>query len=87
MGHDIQTKVREILAELAMLDMKDVTADSTLEELSVDSMALVEAIFALEEAFDIQVPFNANEPAMGDFDVSSVAAITAGVTKLVAEQH
>jgi acyl carrier protein len=47
----------------------------------------VESIFAIEEAFDIQVPFNANEPDQSDFDISSVAAIVAGIQKLVAEQH
>ena len=36
--------------------------DATLEDLGIDSLGLVEAVFAIEEAFDIQVPFNANEP-------------------------
>jgi len=45
----------------------------------------VESIFAIEEAFDIQVPFNANEPDAGDFDISSVAAIIKAVEGLVAE--
>jgi len=60
--------------------------DSTLEQLGIDSLGLVECIFAIEEAFDIQVPFNANDPTEGDFDISSVARIIAGVETLVAEQ-
>lgn len=47
----------------------------------------MESIFAIEEAFDITVPFNANEPTESDFDISSVATIVAGIEKLVAEQH
>jgi hypothetical protein len=47
----------------------------------------VESIFAIEEAFDIQVPFNANEPDQSDFDISSVAAIIAAVEGLVAENR
>ena len=62
------------------------TMDSTLEGLGIDSLGLVEAIFAIEEAFDIQVPFNANDPSESDFDISSVAAIVTAVEGLVAEQ-
>jgi acyl carrier protein len=40
----------------------------------------------LEEEFDIEVPFNSNAPADGDFDISSVASIVLAVEKLVAEQ-
>jgi len=46
----------------------------------------VESIFAIEEAFDISVPFNANEPEASDFDISSVGAIIAGIERLIAEQ-
>lgn len=60
--------------------------DATLEDLGVDSMALVEAVFAMEEAFDIDIPFNANEPQSSDFDISSVRAIVDGVSRLVAEK-
>ncbi|MDY6860537.1 MAG: acyl carrier protein, partial [Pseudomonadota bacterium] len=68
------------------LEVSDVTMDSTLEGLGIDSLGLVEAIFAIEEAFDIQVPFNANDPSESDFDISSVAAIVTAVEGLVAEQ-
>ena len=60
--------------------------DSTLEDLGIDSLGLVESIFAIEEAFDITVPFNANEPTESDFDISSVAAIIDGIEKLTKEQ-
>jgi acyl carrier protein len=60
--------------------------DSTLESLGIDSLGLVESILANEEAFDIQVPFNANDTSENDFDISSVATIIAGIEKLVAEQ-
>ena len=82
----VQDKVIEIIAEQAVLDPADITLDSTLESLGIDSLGVVESIFAIEEAFDIQVPFNANNPSESDFDISSVAAIVAGIEKLVAEQ-
>ncbi|WP_010139592.1 acyl carrier protein [Oceanicola sp. S124] len=83
---DIKDKVIEIIAEQAVLEPSDVKMDSTLEDLGIDSLGLVESIFAIEEAFDIQVPFNANDPQESDFDISDVASIVAGVEKLVKEQ-
>lgn len=84
---DIKQKVIEIIAEQAVLEPSDVKMESTLEDLGIDSLGLVESIFAIEEAFDIEVPFNANEPEESDFDISDVASIVAGVEKLVKEQH
>ena len=83
---DIGAKVIDIIAEQAILEPDDVTLDSTLESLGIDSMGLVESIFAIEEAFDIQIPFNANDPSDGDFNISSVASIISGIEKLVAEK-
>lgn len=64
----IQDRVIRIIAEQAVLEPSDVTLDSTLEDLGIDSLGLVESIFAIEEAFDISVPFNANEPSESDFE-------------------
>ena len=82
----IQTRVIAIIAEQAVLEPSDVTLENTLEDLGIDSLGLVESIFAIEEAFDIQVPFNANEPQKSEFDISSVAAIVKAVEGLVAAQ-
>lgn len=79
-------KIIVIIAEQAVLETSDVTLDSTLEDLGIDSLGLVESIFAIEEEFDITVPFNANEPSNSDFDISSVSKIIEGVTRLVKEQ-
>ena len=83
---DLRDRVLAIIAEQAMLDPAEVSEEATLEEIGIDSLGLVESIFAIEEAFDIQVPFNANEPQASDFDISSVRAIVAAVERLVAEQ-
>ena len=82
----VQDKVIEIIAEQAVLDPANITLDSTLESLGIDSLGVVESIFAIEEAFDIQVPFNANNPSESDFDISSVESIIKGINALVAAQ-
>jgi len=86
MSEAVRDKVIAIIAEQAVLDVSDVTLDGTLESLGIDSLGLVESIFAIEEAFDISVPFNANEPEKSEFDISSVASIVRAVEALVAEQ-
>ncbi len=83
---NVEDKVVQIIADQAMLEVSDVTMESTPEELGIDSLGLVESIFSIEEAFDISVPFNANDPSESDFDISSVAKIVEGIQKLLAEQ-
>ena len=83
---DIGAKVIDIIAEQAILDAGDVTLESTLDSLGIESMGLVESIFAIEEAFDIQIPFNANDPSDSEFNISSVSSIISGIEKLVAEK-
>ncbi|MEM6499734.1 MAG: phosphopantetheine-binding protein, partial [Pseudomonadota bacterium] len=82
----IKQQVIEIIAEQALLEPSDISLESTLEDLGIDSLGLVESIFAIEEAFDISVPFNANDPTASDFDISSVASIVSAVDGLVKAQ-
>ena len=83
---NIQEKVIKIIAEQGLIHVNDVTLEAKLDDLGINSLGIVESIFALEEEFDIEVQFNSNVPAEGDFDISSVASIVLAVEKLVAEQ-
>ena len=82
----VNDKVIQIIAEQGLLDVADVRLSATLEDLGIDSLGVVESIFAIEEEFDIEVPFNANAPQESEFDISSVATIVSAVETLVAEQ-
>lgn len=86
MTASVKDRIIAIIAEQAVLDPAEVTEDASLEALGIDSLGLVEAIFAIEENFDISVPFNANDPAQSEFDISSVGAIIAAVEGLIREQ-
>mgnify|MGYP001814236217 CR=1 FL=1 len=86
MSNSVKERVVKIIAEQALMEPSEVSLEHTLEDQSIDSMALVEAIFAIEEEFDIQVPFNANEANASDFDITSVSSIISAVEKLVGEQ-
>lgn len=82
----VKDKVVAILAEQAVLQPHEVRMEATLQDLGIDSLGLVEAVFAIEESFDIQVPFNANEPTRSEFDISTVASMVHAVENLIAAQ-
>jgi acyl carrier protein len=80
----VRDRVVAILAEQAVLERSAVQPDATLADLGIDSLGLVETVFAIEEAFDVQVPFNANDPAASEFDISTVDTMVRAVEKLIA---
>lgn len=86
MSADIEKKVIEIIAEQGVLNVADVRFDSTFESLGIDSIGVVQAIFAIEEAYDVAVPFNANTPDGSGVDMASVAAVIAVVKDLIAQK-
>lgn len=86
MARSIKDQVMAIIATQAVLDVADLRIDASLDSLGIDSLGLVEAIFAIEETFDVIVPFNANDPAGAGFDLSSVASIVAAVEGLIARK-
>jgi acyl carrier protein len=83
---DVATKVIAIIAEQGLLDPSDLTLDSRLADLGIDSLAMVESIFAIEEAFDVSVPFNANQPNVAAFDTTTVGSVVAAVEGLIARK-
>lgn len=81
----VAERVIAILARQALLEPSDIAPDDTPDSLGLDSLGLVEAIFAIEEAFGITVPFSPNEPEdKPGFDVSSVARLISEVERLIA---
>ncbi len=85
MTDDIAARVIRIVAEQAMLDPASVTPETSINDLGLDSLSVVEVVFRIEEEFGVTVPFNANEPRDTTmFDISSVGQMIAGVRRLVA---
>jgi acyl carrier protein len=84
MAASVQQEIIAIIAEKAVLRRDEVYLDQPLSALGIDSLGMVEAIFAIEELFDISVPFNANTGQSEDFDLSTVATVIASVEALVA---
>jgi acyl carrier protein len=87
MTQAVHDKIIEIIAEQAVLDPSEVSVDMTIEQLGLDSLGLVEAVFAIEENFEINVPFNANDPAASEFDITSVRSMIDAVQELIKAQN
>ena len=76
-------RILQILAAQALLSPADLRLDARPEDMGLDSLGLVEAIFAMEEAFDISIPFNAQEPGASGFDTSTLGAVVGAIEVLV----
>ena len=54
---DIEARVKKVLAEQLAVDIAQVVPDARFaEDLNADSLDLVEAVLALEEEWDIEIP-------------------------------
>jgi acyl carrier protein len=61
---DVAADVIEIIAKKLPADKRDIQMSDRLDEIGIDSFGAVEMIFDLEEKFDIQIPYNANDARM-----------------------
>ena len=75
--NEILERVIKTLAETQKLPADAVTADSTFEQLGIDSLDGINILFALENEFDINIP---DESARIVKDVRQLAE---GVQKLI----
>ena len=83
----IQDTVIEILAEKALLKPGDVKLDFSISDLGLDSLGVVEIIFALEEQFDIEIDINFNNLNSNDFDISTVQEIIKSIEKILKNKN
>lgn len=83
----IQDTVVEILAEKALLEPGDVKLDFSISDLGLDSLGIVEIIFALEEQFNIEIDINFNNVNSSDFDISTVQEIIKSIEKILKNKN
>lgn len=55
MGHDIAERVQQIVAEQLGIPRAEVSTRASFAELGADSLAVVELLLAVEEAFDLEI--------------------------------
>jgi len=52
----VEEQVREIVARITHVDKSIITRESTFKEIKADSLDIVQALVAVEEAFGIEIP-------------------------------
>lgn len=80
-GDTVAGAVIAILAAQALRPPETIALGAAVESLGIDSMGMAEVIFALEERFDIAVPFDGAR-VEGRMDLSTVAGVIAAVEAL-----
>jgi acyl carrier protein len=78
MSHaELTERVRGIIATAQHLPQEKVTADSTFEELGIDSLDGINILFAVESEFNINIPDDAAQ------NIRSVRDVVEGIAKLL----
>src|ERR1700730_12118183 len=63
LGMDILKDVKQIISKQVGVPLEQLSPESRLEAIGVESLDVIEIIFALEKKYDVAIPFNANESA------------------------
>ncbi len=79
----VESDIYDIIAEKSAVDRSKLQSDAKLEELEIESLDVVEIIFAVEEKFDIHVPYNANDQ---ELEFETVGDVVSAVQKLIDEE-
>lgn len=61
MSADVESGIFEILQKEGSVPAEKLSRSATLEDLELESLDVVEILFAIEEKFDIEIPLNAQE--------------------------
>ena len=52
----VEEQIREIVARITHVDKSIITRESTFKDIKADSLDIVQALVAVEEAFGIEIP-------------------------------
>jgi acyl carrier protein len=73
--------VKLIISKQIGVPFDQLSADSRLEVIGVESLDVIEIVFALEEKYKIAIPFNANESAALAFE--TIGQVAEAVQKVL----
>ena len=78
MSEDVLSRVIRVIAETQRIPAEGIKAESTFEELKIDSLDGINIVFGIENEFGINIPDDAAK------SLRSVADVAEGVEKLIA---
>jgi acyl carrier protein len=76
--------LRQIIARDFEVDPQLLQADARLEDFAIDSLGMIEIMFAVEEQFSITVP---PEPPDARTPINTLNDLVRYIDRLVSEQH
>ena len=76
-NEELTERVRGIIAATQHVTKDKVTADSTFQELGIDSLDGINILFAVESEFNINIPDDAAQ------NIRSVRDVVDGIAKLI----
>lgn len=79
----VERRILELFVQVTRLDVAQFRPELPLADTGIDSLGLVELIFAIEDEYDISVPFNANEQGRESAAFASVGELMEQVVSLV----
>ncbi len=79
---DVATKITEILKKHMKEPMDNISADTALTDLKIESLDLAMIVFDIEDTFGIEIPYNANEDVE---DFKTVGSVVDKVKALIEE--
>ena len=82
----LSEKIKTIVSEYTEQDLEHLSGQESLTDIGIDSLALVEIIFDIEEAFDITIP-NEAELANGEFELNNIDDLVKVVSSLVDDKE
>ena len=76
-NEELTERVRGIIAAAQHVPVENITADSTFEQLGIDSLDGINILFAVESEFNINIPDDAAQK------IRSVRDVVDGIAKLL----
>ncbi len=76
-NEELTERVRGIIATAQHVPVENITADSTFEQLGIDSLDGINILFAVESEFNINIPDDAAQK------IRSVRDVVDGIAKLL----
>ncbi len=82
----MENDIIDIVATQAKVDRATLKRDTHLSELNLQSIDIIELIFAIEDKFDISVPYSPSDLNSAGISFETVGDLIDAVKRLTAEQ-
>lgn len=83
----MENDILAIVAKQAKVEVGTLKRETRLSELDLQSIDIVELVFALEDKFDVSVPYSPSDLNSAGISFDTIGDIVDAVKRLDTEQH